>query len=344
MSETFLILIIVLMVLGFGGVFVFIFWQRNSEHNKKQLDEKQGQAIDELRMKFAEITGFLKEMSGSVKGTSQTMQNQMQSFTREATQIREDLKQVQSVVKDVSTFQEIFKSPKLRGQWGEASLEHILGQHFPQELFQRQYLFSSGEQVDAILKLPDGRILSIDSKFPSENFGKMINTASETEKAFYKKTFLEDVKTKITEIAAKYILPSENTVDFALMYIPAEAIYYEIINNIGKEVDIASYAWSKKVILTSPNTIYLALRTIEHWFRDTQVSRQTQEILKRLAKVHQDAEKLMDDFRKLGSHLKNASSAYGDSEKRLSTLDERVEKLVEIGEAKKLKKGDIPDN
>lgn len=335
-------IIIILALFSAGGVVAFIIIQKGFERRKKETDEKQFQAIDDLKIKFAQITGVLQEMSGSVKGTSQTMQNQMQSFTREATQIREDLKQVQNVVKDVSTFQDIFKSPKLRGQWGEASLEHILGQHFPQELYQRQYLFSSGEQVDFILRLPDGKILSIDSKFPSENFAKMVSCSSETEKNFYKKSFLEDVKLKVNEITTKYILPSENTVDFALMYIPAEQIYYEIINNIGKEIDIASYAWSKKVILTSPNTIYLALRTIEHWFRDTQVSRQTQEILKRLAKVHQDAEKLMDDFRKLGSHIKNASSAYGDSEKRLSMLDERVEKLIDTGEIsvqKRLNKG-----
>src|SRR4030042_1669308 len=121
------------------------------------------------------------------------------------------------------------------------------------------------------------------------------------------------------------------------MYIPAEAIYYEIVNNMGRELDVAAFAWSKRIILTSPNTIYLTLRTIEHWFKDTQISRQTQEILKKLAKVHQDAGKLMEDFRKLGSHLKNASSAYDDSKNRLSVLDERVEKLVEIGETKKLK-------
>src|SRR4030042_3048279 len=116
------------------------------------------------------------------------------------------------------------------------------------------------------------------------------------------------------------------------MYIPAEAIYYEIVNNMGRELDVAAFAWSKRIILTSPNTIYLTLRTIEHWFKDTQMSRQTQEILKKLGKIQQDSEKLMEDFRKLGSHLKKASSAYGDSEDRLKLLDERVEKLVEIGE------------
>ena len=89
----------------------------------------------------------------------------------------------------------------------------------------------------------------------------------------------------IDDISSKYILPSENTVDFALMYIPAEAIYYEIVNNIGKDFDLVNYAWSKRVILTSPNTIYLTLRTIEHWFKDTQISRQTQDILKRLNRM-----------------------------------------------------------
>jgi len=327
-----LILILIAFLAALVAV-VVIFYFRKSKTDIRQTD-----AIRDLERRLTDLMiGQLKEIRGSVDGTSQAMNDQMRSFTQEATQIREDLKQVQATVKDVSTFQEIFKSPKLRGQWGEASLEHILSQHFPKELYRIQYLFSSGEQVDAVLKLPNDLVLPIDSKFPSENFDKMVKAANETEKAFFKKSFLEDVKNRINEISTKYILPAEQTTEFALIYIPAEAIYYEIVSNIGKEVDVAAFAWSKKIILTSPNTLYLTLRTIEHWFRDTQVSKQTQEILKKLAKVHQDSEKLMDDFRKLGSHLRNASSAYGDSEKRLGLLDEKVEKLVQIGEYKQLK-------
>ena len=325
MSDFLFILVIFLIVAGAG---VVIFYLR-----KSKIDQSQSEAIRDLERR---VTDLMIEIKGTVNGTSRAMQDEIRSFTREATQIREDLKQVQETVKDVSTFQEIFKSPKLRGEWGEASLEHILAQHFPKELYKTQYLFSSGEQVDAALKLPNGRVLPIDSKFPSENFEKMINTTSETEKIFYKKNFLDDVKNRVNEIASKYILPSEGTVDFAFMYIPAEAIYYEIINNIGREVDIASFAWSKHIILTSPNGLYKDLRTIEHWFRDTQISRQTQEILKKISRVHQDSEKLMEDFRKLGTHLRNASTAYEDSDKRLSLLDEKVEKLIEIGETKKL--------
>lgn len=328
-------ILIILSGLVLAGI--FFFWLK-----KSQVDEKQSTAIRDLDIKLTNlITGQLKEIRDSQNSASQAVYQQMNSFTREATQIREKLKQVQESVKDVSSFQEIFKSPKLRGQWGEASLEHILSQHFPSELYKIQYLFSSGEQVDAVLKLPNGRVLPIDSKFPSENFGRMIESEAEEDRKLFQKQFIEDVKAKINEIASKYVIPSEGTTDFALMYIPAEAIYYEIINNIGKEFDLTSYAWSKKIILTSPNTIYLTLRTIEHWFKDTQISRQTQEILKRLDKVNQDAEKLMDDFRKLGNHLRNAVSAYDSSEKRLSLFSDKVEKLLETPateeEPKKLK-------
>ena len=326
-------LIGLLIFFSFGaGIVFFILLTRKPKTDKGQTD-----AIKGLEQQITVMVGQIKEISSAVGGTSTEMNKQITSFTQEATRIREDLKQVQSAVKEVSSFQDIFKSPKLRGQWGEANLEHILSQHFPSELCKRQYLFSSGEQVDIILKLPNGKILPIDAKFPVDNFLKMANTASDTEKNFYNKSFLEDVKARINEISSKYILPSENTVDFALMYIPAEAVYYEIINNMSREIDISAYAWSKKVILTSPNTIYLTLRTIEHWFKDTQISRQTQEILNRLARINQDAAKLMDDFRKLGGHIRNAGSAYDNSEKRLSLFSERVEKLIETGETKYLK-------
>jgi len=317
-----------------GGAGAIIFWLR-----KSRVDESQSNAIRDLDIKLTNlITGQLKEIRDSQNGASQAMYQQMNSFTKEATQIREELKQIQETVKDVSSFQKIFKAPKLRGQWGEASLEHILSQHFPAELYKNQYLFSSGDQVDAVLKLPNGRVLPIDSKFPAENFAKMIESDSEEDRKLFQKAFIEDVKARINEITSKYIIPAEGTTDFALMYIPAEAIYYEIVNNIGREFDLTNYAWSKKIILTSPNTIYLTLRTIEHWFKDTQISRQTQEILKRLNKVNQDAEKLMDDFRKLGNHLRNAVSAYDSSEKRLNIFSDKVERLLETKEEpKKLK-------
>jgi DNA recombination protein RmuC len=268
------------------------------------------------------------------------MHEQIRSFTQGVTEMREALKQVHESVRDVSSFQEIFKSPKLRGEWGEASLEHILSQHYPQELYELQHTFSNGERVDACFKLPDERLLAIDAKFPSENFSKMVESAKETEKAFYRKNFIQDVKNRIDEVASKYILPPEGTLDFALMYIPAEAIYYEIVNQIGKEVDLAGYAWSKRIILTSPNILYLTLRTVEHWFKDVQVSRETKEILKRLNRIRTDAEKLAQDFRVLGRHISNAQSAYEGSEKRLDLMVNRVSQLTSGKTGKYLEGGE----
>lgn len=328
--NNFLFILIIFLVVA-GGVVILIFGQR-----KSKTDEKQSEAIRDLERRLTDLMiNQLKEIRGSVDGTSKAMYEQISSFTKETVQMRQELKQVQETMKNISSFQEIFKSPKLRGQWGEASLEHILSQHFPKELYQTQHLFSSGEQVDAVLKLPDGKLLPIDAKFSSVNFEKMKEAESDKEIALFRKKFIGDVKFNIDKISSKYILPSEDTLDYALMYIPAEAIYYEIM---AKEIDLVKYAQEKKVTLASPNTFYSALRTIEHWFRSMQISRQTQQILKRLDRVYQDAQKLKNDFRKLGNHLRDATSAYDTSGKRLSLLGERVERLAEVDETKKLKK------
>lgn len=261
----------------------------------------------------------------------------IQNFVSGVTQLQESVKNVHESMKGVVSFQNIFKSPKLRGQWGETSLESVLGQYFPKELFSMQYYFKSGEAVDAILKLPNERLLPIDSKFNWENFEKMINAdpvkspdgdhGAGNSKEYYQKLFVGDVKKKIDEIASKYILPSEGTVDMALMYVPAESVFYEIVHNI-KDVDVSSYARSKKIILVSPNTLYLTLSAIQYWFRDIQITKQTQEIIKRLARINQDAEKLNDSFQRLGKHLSDARSSYDDSEKRLDLMKDRIENVV----------------
>ncbi len=316
-----------------GGVLIIVFWIK-----KSKTDQEQDNVLKDLERRLTDLMiGQQKEIRGSVDNTSRAMNEQISSFTRETVQIRQDLKQVQETMKGISSFQEIFKSPKLRGQWGEATLAHILSEYFPRELYESEHLFSSGEQVDFVLKLPDKKLLPIDVKFSSDNFLKMIEAKSEEERISFQKKFTQDVKFNIDKIAAKYILPSEGTVDYGLMYIPAEAIFHNMLFDLRDE-NIGEYARKKKIVLTSPNTIYLTLKTIEHWFRDTRISHQTQEILKRLDKIQQDSGKLMEDFRKLGGHLRNAVSTYDSSEKRLSLFSDRVDKMLEIKEEpKKLK-------
>jgi DNA recombination protein RmuC len=331
MIDYLLIFIIFFLVLVFS-FFAFVFLR------KSRIDQVQSEAIKDLERRITDLMiNQLKEIRGSVDGTSRAMNEQLLSFTRETVKMREELKQLHEKVKTISSFQEIFRSPKLSGQWGEASLEHqILKEYFPKEFYEIQHQFSSGERVDAVLRLPNGKLLPIDAKFTYENFIKMVEAVSEEERNLYRKKFIEDVKFKINDIASKYILPSENTLDFALMYIPAERIFYEIVFNL-KEEDLASYARKKKVVLTSPNTIYLTLHAIIDWFKETQISQKTQEILKRLYRIQKDSEKLMDDFRKLGSHLRNAMLNYENSERRLSLFTEREGNNILFPQVKKLK-------
>lgn len=295
--------------------------------NSKKDENEQGilhQRMDSLTQL---ILSQLKENKESAERSSLAFNQQTQNFVAGIVQLQEKVNGVQESVKGVVSFQNIFKSPKLRGQWGETSLEAVMGQFFPKELYSVQHYFKNGEAVDAVLKLPNNQLLPIDSKFNWENFERMTQAEDEINRDIFRKSFLADIKKKIDEIATKYIRPSEDTVDLALMYIPAEGVYYEIVNQI-KEADVSAYARSKKIILVSPNTFYLTLSAIQHWFRDVQITKQTQEIIKRLSWISKDAEKLDHSFKRLGKHLSDAKSSYDDSEQRLGMMVNRVQKVT----------------
>lgn len=333
MNEIFFVLIL----LFFGGIIFYLAKNKNSDLSGR-LETSNKIFSEEFKQIREEISrGHHKELELRDK-SAKDIHDQMEKFIGGFVQMKEVLSQVQSQVKEVSSFQTIFKSPKLTGQWGEASLDYMLSLYFPrQDAYQLQYQFSSGEAADAILKLPNGRILPIDSKFPQDNFNQFINAIEPAHKEETRKALVARIKQDITDIAAKYILPNENTVDFAMMYIPAESLYYEIVT---KE-DLTSYAWNKKVFLTSPNTFILTLGVIQHWFKDTDITKKTGEILKKLQRIAIDGEKLSDSFRKLGSHLSNAKNSYEDAEKRIEILVDRVSNvgnLIDIDETKELKK------
>ena len=265
-----------------------------------------------------------------------TVHQQVQNFTQGMTQLHEGLKGMHDSVKNVVSFQDLFRNPKLRGQWGEMSLEASLAQYFPKDRYVIQNYFSSGEAVDAVLRLPNEVLLPIDSKFNWDNFQKLVNSDNDIHRDGYRKLFYSDVKKKIDEISSKYILPAEGTTDFALMFVPAETVYYEMINNM-KDVDVADYARKKKVILVSPNTFALSVSAIQHWYKDVHISQKTQSIIKKLEGIVADSAKLADNFRKLGNHLSNAQSAYEDSEKRLELMTGRVTKVIKEGETNQKK-------
>jgi len=302
------------------------------------LRRNQSRSPDSLTIVSARIEAMASQMAQQLEHSRTASERsassvvaQVQSFTRGMTELRETVHQVQESVKGVSSFQEMFRSPKHRGTWGELTLGAILHEYFPRGGYEEQYTFSSGEIVDAVLKLPNDLLLPIDSKFSWENFQKMSEAQGEPERIAYRKQFLNDIKKRIDEIATKYVLPSEGTIDMALMYMPAESIYYEVIQNL-KDDDVSEYARKRKVYLTSPNTLYITLTAVIHWFKDVQLQTQTRDIMKRLETVIKDAGTLATDFRKLGDHLGDAQSAFERSDKKLGHLVDHTKKVIDAGE------------
>ena len=235
--------------------------------------------------------------------------------------------QIVEISKDISSLQELLRAPKFRGQMGETLLENLLSQVLPKAYYQMQYRFKSGEAVDAALKLGE-RLVPIDAKFSLENFQKMLQAPDEQLKNTHRRKFIQDIKARVDEVASKYILPQENTYDFAFMYIPAENVYYEIII---KE-DLLSYFVSKKVIPVSPNTFYAYLQIICLGLKGLKIEENAKVILKNLSTLSIEIGKFKDDFDTLGGHLSNARSKYEDSQKRLDRFSDRLTNMQDTRE------------
>jgi len=197
----------------------------------------------------------------------------------------------------------------------------------PSENYVLQHTFSTGDRVDALLKVEEGYI-SVDSKFPMENFNQMSQTERQEDREAVRKTFTRDVKKHISDISKKYILPSEGTVDFALMYIPSEAIYYEVVVN---NPELGKYSWSQRVLPVSPNVFYSYLKAILIGLEGKKVESRAKEILAAIRSIKEDSIKFSDSLRVMTKHISNAKNSADDVTKNFERLDNRIGGLDNIG-------------
>ena len=232
---------------------------------------------------------------------------------------------MQKVGDEVKRLQDILSSPKLRGGLGEWALDNLLSQILPQGSYQLQYGFKDGQKVDALVKLADYAV-PIDSKFPLENFRKIIEADDDSQKEFHKKQFYGDVKKHIDAIAQKYILPSEGTSDFAFMYIPAENVYYEIISHDFGNKNLFDYAKEKGVIPVSPNIFNAYLGTIVMGLSGMKIAENAKAIFKNIKNLELYFGKIRSDFLSLGTHIKNAHSKYELTDRRMEKFQVELEK------------------
>src|SRR5258708_7122915 len=237
-----------------------------------------------------------------------------------------------AVGRDIAGLEQLLKSPKIRGGVGETLLENLLAQMLPREQYALQHAFATGDRVDAAIRIGE-RIVPIDAKFPLENFRRVLEETDEDKRGPLRRAFLRDVKNRVDEIAKKYILPDEGTFDFALMYIPAENIYYEIIVRDDSEEDSpAAYALARRVVPVSPNTFYAYLRVIVLGLRGLRIERDAQEIQARLGRLRGDLDKFREAFDVVGRHLTNARNKYDDAASGLGRLEGKLEGIERHGQ------------
>jgi len=291
--------------------------------NTKVVNEHLATLTSQVQQRLEGLDRSMRDTTGQVSTRLDSAVSVFRDVSAELGALSKSSQQILEVGKDISSLQMILKAPKLRGVVGELFLGNLLDQVVP-ENYELQHRFRSGEAVDAVIKLGP-KLVPIDAKFPLENFQRL-SAASEAERKALRKRFIADVKKHVDAIASKYILPDEGTYDFALMYIPAENVYYEmIIKDEPDEENVSAYAVSRRVIPVSPNSLYAYLQAIVFGLRGLQIEKRAEEILSHLNRLQGDFGKFRDDFDTVGTHLKNAHNKYDDAVKRLGQLEGKLE-------------------
>jgi DNA recombination protein RmuC len=274
------------------------------------------------------LDAFGQTVTQNLQQSTASMNTRLDKAAEVVGDLREKVGQIHEVGRAAQELVHIMRAPKLRGGMGELFLGDLLAQILPREHYTMPHRFKSGDAVDAVIRIGP-RLVPADAKFPYENFKRVIEAASESERVAARKQFLRDVKKHVDAIATKYILPDEGTYDFALMYVPAENVYYETIikEDSGEDRQLFSYALAKRVIPVSPNSFYAYVQTILLGLRGMKVEERAQEILGELSRLRGDFAKIQDNFRILGRHLTNASGSFSETDKRMSKLDDKLAQI-----------------
>ena len=315
------------------------------------LRKKPEKKTDSLIMLQQQLNALNQVLDHKLSESTKAIQNQfgqsakiIQDVTEKLTRLDETNKQVVSFADQLRNLQDILKNPKQRGILGEYYLETVLKNVLPPGSFQTQYSFRDGTTVDAVVFI-DKRIIPIDSKFSLENYNRILETASPEEKKKYERAFINDLKIRIEE-TSKYVKPEENTMDFAFMFIPSEAVYYDLlINKVGAVTDdtnnLVYYAGQKKVIIVSPTSFLAYLQTVLQGLKNQKISEQAREIIKQVERLGKHLGIYSEYMIKLGDHLGTTVGSYNKASKELAKVDKDVVKITGKETKIKLPEGEI---
>jgi DNA recombination protein RmuC len=330
------------------GLLIYIGFMKKTEEKTddtglklilQQLNEV-SRTVDDRMHKMSEVVDTKMNRSSDI--VQQSLEKQfsesqtlIREITRELTEVKETGKQVMGFADQLQSLQDILKNPKQRGVLGEYYLETLLKNVLPPNSFQMQYGFLNGEIVDAVVFIKD-KVICIDSKFSLENYNKMVEMQDPTEKDKLEKLFVNDLKNRIAE-TAKYIRPNENTMDFAFMFIPHEAIYYDLLTNkVGalreESENLIQRAASKyKVIIVSPTSFLAYLQTVLQGLKAMQIEETAKDIIKRVDELGKHLKTYEDYHNKLGTSLNTVANHYNASSKELKKVDKDVMRISGTG-------------
>ena len=303
---------------------------------RKDMEQSLNNTQTTLLLQLNNVTSQLQVNTGQVGSRLDSAQKVIQDVQNKLGELGRATQEIKELGQSVSKLEEMLKAPKLRGGLGELLLEDLLKQVLPVNAYNIQYTFKNGQTVDAIINTAGGKV-PVDSKFPLENFRKMLDAKHDQERKTAARLFKSDVKKHIDSIAEKYILPDEGTFDFALMYIPAENIYYETIikdEAFDDEEGLYSYATKKRVVPVSPNSFYAHLRVIALGLKGLQIERSAKEIFQNLERLGSELHKFKELFETLGTQLNNAKNNYDKADKQLAGLTEKFNTVQSMPEAK----------
>ena len=271
-------------------------------------------------------------MFGALQKQSTESNKIITEITRNLTELKESNKRVVDVADELKTLQNVLQNPKQRGGLGEYYLDTVLGNVLPPHVYETQYKFKDGETVDAAIFLQDGKILPVDSKFSLENYNRLIDEKDKVRREALANKFKADLKKRIDE-TSKYIRPSEDTMEFAFMFIPSEAIYYDLlVNKVGasgvQSRDLVEYAFQdKKVIIVSPTSFMAYLQTVMQGLRSLHIEEQAKEIQKRVGDLARHIKTYEGFMQSLGKSLGTTVNHYNKAHKELGKIDKDVMKI-----------------
>ena len=325
--DPLIVLIIVLAVLVVIAVLI----------NKKLVEIKDAQKpsdelLEIIRMLQMGSKEDRKILIDSLQSNTQSLNERLDNTARVISDVKRNIGEMSEIGRGMKDLQEFLQSPKLRGNIGEQVLKEMLKQFLPEASFNLQYTFKSGDKVDAAIKTSAG-IIPVDSKFPMENFRKMMSTQTDADRKIIERSFERDVKNHIDDISKKYILTEEGTIDYALMYIPSEAVYYEVANN----QNLFEYSQTKRVLPVSPTTFYAYLRAILMSFEGQKIEAKAREILGSLRAIQKDYSKVDENLNVLQKHLNNAYNMMTSVITSFAHLGQKISTTQSLGESKEEK-------